>query len=208
MGSGKTTIGALLAKELGWPFVDLDATLEAGQGMTIRQIFEQSGEVFFREIERAALTEHVVVLEEQRGHHLCEREGAQCEVQAAQPQRGERDERPDERRKPDRGHEPEDGVATGHLAHRERADADVAIATSGVAGPDGGTAEHPVGTVCIALVGDGKRAARRGGPTAASASRTDHWQASQSFSRAASIEHAAAAVTVAFSIDDAPSVRR
>ena len=57
MGSGKTTIGALLAKELGWPFVDLDATLEAGQGMTIRQIFEQSGEVFFREIERAALTE-------------------------------------------------------------------------------------------------------------------------------------------------------
>jgi shikimate kinase len=57
MGSGKTTVGALLAQELGWPFVDLDATLEAGQGMTIREIFEQSGEPFFRELERAALTE-------------------------------------------------------------------------------------------------------------------------------------------------------
>jgi nicotinamide-nucleotide amidase len=44
---------------------------------------------------------------------------------------------------------------------RERGGADVAIATSGVAGPDGGTPEHPVGTVCIGLVGDGTRAARR-----------------------------------------------
>ncbi len=57
MGSGKTTVGALLARELGWPFIDLDATLEAGQGKTIREIFEQSGEPFFRELERAALTE-------------------------------------------------------------------------------------------------------------------------------------------------------
>lgn len=57
MGSGKTTVGALLAQELGWPFIDLDATLEAGQGMTIRDIFEQAGEGFFRDIERAALTE-------------------------------------------------------------------------------------------------------------------------------------------------------
>lgn len=57
MGSGKTTVGALLARELGWPFIDLDATLEAGQGRSIREIFEQTGEPFFREIERAALTE-------------------------------------------------------------------------------------------------------------------------------------------------------
>jgi nicotinamide-nucleotide amidase len=45
---------------------------------------------------------------------------------------------------------------------RERASADLAIATSGVAGPDGGTAEHPVGTVCVGLVGsNGIQAARR-----------------------------------------------
>ena len=57
MGSGKSTVGAVLARELGWPFIDLDVTIEAGQGQTIREIFEQAGEVFFRGLERAALTE-------------------------------------------------------------------------------------------------------------------------------------------------------
>jgi shikimate kinase len=57
MGCGKTTVGALLARELGWPFIDLDATLEAGQGMTVREIFERDGEPFFREIEHVALEE-------------------------------------------------------------------------------------------------------------------------------------------------------
>ncbi|HKV54595.1 MAG TPA: competence/damage-inducible protein A [Candidatus Binataceae bacterium] len=44
---------------------------------------------------------------------------------------------------------------------RKRAGADVAIATSGVAGPEGGTPEHPVGTVCLALVAEGVSTARR-----------------------------------------------
>lgn len=44
---------------------------------------------------------------------------------------------------------------------RQRAGADVAIATSGVAGPEGGTTSHPVGTVCVGLVGEGVRASRR-----------------------------------------------
>lgn len=57
MGSGKSTVGALLAGELRWPFIDLDTTIEAGQGQSIREIFEKTGEVFFREIERAALVE-------------------------------------------------------------------------------------------------------------------------------------------------------
>lgn len=57
MGSGKSTVGALLARELGWPFIDLDTVIEAGQGATIRDIFERAGEPFFREIEHAALTE-------------------------------------------------------------------------------------------------------------------------------------------------------
>lgn len=57
MGSGKSTVGPLLAEKLGWPFIDLDKVIEAGQGLTIREIFEQAGEPFFRELERAALTE-------------------------------------------------------------------------------------------------------------------------------------------------------
>lgn len=57
MGSGKSTIGPLLAQRLGWPFIDLDEVIEAGQGLTIREIFEQAGEPFFRQVERAALVE-------------------------------------------------------------------------------------------------------------------------------------------------------
>ena len=57
MGSGKSTVGELLSRELRWPFIDLDAVIEAGQGVSIREIFERSGELFFRQLERAALTE-------------------------------------------------------------------------------------------------------------------------------------------------------
>ncbi|PYV28966.1 MAG: shikimate kinase [Acidobacteria bacterium] len=57
MGSGKSTVGALLARELGWPFIDLDTTIEAAQGKTIREIFERDGEAPFRAIERVVLTE-------------------------------------------------------------------------------------------------------------------------------------------------------
>ena len=44
---------------------------------------------------------------------------------------------------------------------RSRVGAEVAIATSGIAGPDGGTPERPVGTVCIALVAEGTSVSRR-----------------------------------------------
>ena len=57
MGSGKSTVGKLLAEALGWPSIDLDTIIEAGQGLSIREIFENSGEPFFRQIEHAALTE-------------------------------------------------------------------------------------------------------------------------------------------------------
>ena len=57
MGVGKSIIGALLAERMRWPFIDLDTTIEAGQGTTIRQMFENSGEPFFREIEHVALLE-------------------------------------------------------------------------------------------------------------------------------------------------------
>jgi len=57
MGSGKSTVGELLARELRWPFIDLDTVIEAGQGVSIREIFERSGEPFFRQLEHAALSE-------------------------------------------------------------------------------------------------------------------------------------------------------
>lgn len=44
---------------------------------------------------------------------------------------------------------------------RKRAGADVGIATSGIAGPDGGTPDKPVGTVCIALDSEGVKTSRR-----------------------------------------------
>src|SRR5579863_3009753 len=57
MGCGKSTVGELLAREAGWPFIDLDATIEAVQGISIREIFERDGEPFFRQLEHAALSE-------------------------------------------------------------------------------------------------------------------------------------------------------
>jgi shikimate kinase len=55
MGSGKTTVGRSLARELGWEFVDLDRTIAKEAGRTIPEIFEHSGEECFRNLERRAL---------------------------------------------------------------------------------------------------------------------------------------------------------
>lgn len=52
MGSGKSTIGRLLARELRWAFVDMDRRVEERCGMKIPQIFAERGEAFFREQER------------------------------------------------------------------------------------------------------------------------------------------------------------
>lgn len=57
MGCGKTTVGKLLSRRLGWAFVDVDEEIERRQGRTIRQIFEQDGESYFRRIESELLNE-------------------------------------------------------------------------------------------------------------------------------------------------------
>lgn len=48
MGSGKTTVGKMLAGELNRSFMDIDEKIEHDVGLTIPQIFEQNGEAFFR----------------------------------------------------------------------------------------------------------------------------------------------------------------
>ena len=55
MGSGKSTLGPLLAVRLGWSFVDLDDVIEAESGTTITELFARHGEPAFREREHAAI---------------------------------------------------------------------------------------------------------------------------------------------------------
>jgi shikimate kinase len=55
MGSGKTSTGQALAELLGWDFVDLDAEIEAQEGMPVRSLFQQRGEMAFREVEHSLL---------------------------------------------------------------------------------------------------------------------------------------------------------
>lgn len=57
MGAGKSTIGRLLARELGFDFVDCDREIEARSGVTITTIFELEGEEGFRQREAAVLDE-------------------------------------------------------------------------------------------------------------------------------------------------------
>ena len=58
-GTGKTTVGRMVAQRLGWQFVDIDTEIVEFAGKPISAIFEQHGELRFRELERerlAALT--------------------------------------------------------------------------------------------------------------------------------------------------------
>jgi len=54
-GSGKTTVGELLAARLGVSFDDTDRHVEATAGTTISDIFIENGEEFFRKLEREAV---------------------------------------------------------------------------------------------------------------------------------------------------------
>ena len=57
MGSGKTTVGRALAKEIGLPFYDLDWYIESRMRKKVSQIFAEQGEEGFRRIERNMLHE-------------------------------------------------------------------------------------------------------------------------------------------------------
>ena len=51
MGSGKSLIGKKFAKIIGFDFLDTDTFIEKKTGKSINQIFRESGEIFFRELE-------------------------------------------------------------------------------------------------------------------------------------------------------------
>jgi shikimate kinase len=55
MGAGKSTVGAILARDLGWRFLDLDQVIEANSRRTIAAIFRDDGEAEFRRLERQAV---------------------------------------------------------------------------------------------------------------------------------------------------------
>jgi shikimate kinase len=66
MGTGKTAVGKALAERLGKTFIELDPLIEQKAGKTIPEIFEEDGEIAFRELEievskEAASRENVVI---------------------------------------------------------------------------------------------------------------------------------------------------
>lgn len=57
MGTGKTTVGMILAKRLGMTFVDMDCVIEERTGKTVSRIFADDGEPSFRALERNLVKE-------------------------------------------------------------------------------------------------------------------------------------------------------
>lgn len=57
MGSGKSTVGQLLAAQLGYQFLDTDSLIEQAVGQSVSEIFAESGEAVFRELETRTLAE-------------------------------------------------------------------------------------------------------------------------------------------------------
>ncbi|MGB7546541.1 MAG: shikimate kinase, partial [Terracidiphilus sp.] len=55
MGSGKSTVGPLVARRLGWRFVDVDDVIEAEAGIPIAEIFARHGEAAFRDREHSTI---------------------------------------------------------------------------------------------------------------------------------------------------------
>lgn len=57
MGAGKTSVGKVLARQLGYHFFDTDVLIEQVAGRTINEIFATEGEAYFRELETKVLAE-------------------------------------------------------------------------------------------------------------------------------------------------------
>ncbi len=59
MGSGKSTVGRLVARRLLWNFLDLDGVIERHEGRPVGRIFAESGGDHFRDVERHVLRQVV-----------------------------------------------------------------------------------------------------------------------------------------------------
>ncbi len=59
MGTGKTAVGELLSKKLGRDFLELDEIIEKKEHTSIREIFEEKGEEYFRKLEKETVKETV-----------------------------------------------------------------------------------------------------------------------------------------------------
>jgi len=57
MTSGKSTIGPILGNVLGWDFIDLDSVIEKQENKSVDEIFEENGEIYFREKEKLLLNQ-------------------------------------------------------------------------------------------------------------------------------------------------------
>jgi shikimate kinase len=55
--SGKTRVGRRVAQRLGWPYVDVDRGIEKATNKTIKQIFEENGEPYYRQVEAGVARE-------------------------------------------------------------------------------------------------------------------------------------------------------
>ena len=75
MASGKSTVGKLLARQLGADFIDLDEYIEAQEKKSISTIFLEKGEIYFRKLEHQMLTK---VLDENPSMVLSTGGGTPC----------------------------------------------------------------------------------------------------------------------------------
>lgn len=65
MGSGKSTIGPLLATALSYKFIDFDQYITQAEGMSIPEIFTSKGEIYFRKVENSYLKQLLDTQEEE-----------------------------------------------------------------------------------------------------------------------------------------------
>jgi len=75
MASGKSTVGKLLAQKLNLQFIDLDDEIEQTVGMSVKQIFDEKGELFFRKKETEVLQQ---LMQNEEGFILALGGGTPC----------------------------------------------------------------------------------------------------------------------------------